>query len=243
MKTILTVAVLFVVAAANLAAQEPAKTKVAIVRLDRIVNSGVNFEQLRLLQTDKESLEAIRKINEEIGLLQKEIINAENETKLSEVGRKIQFLNQKMNLLRQRFVNNQDFHAAVRDFVVENYKDKYSLILQMDQNNSNRVVWKNNAEVVDITDDVSDRLRERIKQALGEQGFGWAPAYPPPATFYPYPASVLLPTPVVSPGPSIEPYGAPATSRAYEPAPRIAPIPSASPTAPPVRPTSIMPSR
>ncbi len=210
MKTLLTVAVLCSLAAANVAAQEPAGIKVAIVRLDRIISSGVNFEQLRLLQTDKESLEAIRKINEEIQLLQKEIINAENETRLSEVGRKIQFLNQKMNLLRQRFVNNQDYQAAVRDFVVENYKDKYSLILQMDQNNSNRVVWKNNAEVVDITDDVSDKLRERIKQVLGEQSFGWAPAYPPATLFWPAPVSAA--TPVVSPPPN-EFYGAPTPSR------------------------------
>ncbi len=239
MKTLLTVAVLCGLAAANVAAQEPAGIKVAIVRLDRIMNSGVNFEQLRLLQTDKESLEAIRKINEEIGSLQKEVINAENETKLSEVGRKIQFLNQKMNLLRQRVVNNQDFQAAVRDFVVENYKDKYALILQMDQNNSNRVVCKNNAEVVDITDDVSDRLRDRIKQALGEQSFGWEPAYPPPATFY-SPSVSVTPT-IVSPGPSIAPYVTPASRPEIVPAARVEfPTPS---TAPPVKPTSVTPVR
>ena len=232
MKTILTVAVLFVVAAANLAAQEPAKTKVAIVRLDRIVNSGVNFEQLRLLQTDKESLEAIRKINEEIGLLQKEIINAENETTLSQVGRKVQFLNQKMNLLRQRFMNNQmDMHAAVRDFVVENYKGQYSLILQLDQNYSNQVVWIGNAEVVDITDEAADKLKNRMKQVFGQQNFGWGGNYfPVPATFA---TPVLAPVPPATPDMISMP-------RPDGPVVRTVP-PASSSTTPPAKPVATTP--
>ena len=57
----------------------------------------------------------------------------------------------------------------LRKFVIDKYKDKYSLIIQQqDQGNVDRVIFKApNAEIDDITDDVREEFQKYLDQIGG----------------------------------------------------------------------------
>lgn len=174
MKTLLSVAMLSVALVGNALGQEPAKeqpkVKIAIVNLNRITNSGINYDRIRYLGLDKQTLDAIKKIDVEIQELQKQVVDANDETTLQEISRKMQFLNQKNSLLRQRIFNEpgRDIQAVLRTFIIEQFKDKYVLILyQQDSGMQDRVLWKGDAEVVDISGEVQDKFREFLDQLPG----------------------------------------------------------------------------
>ena len=203
MKTILAVALLLIVMVVKTEGQEPPKLKVAVVRVDRIVGGDVSWERLRILSADKGTLELLRKLNADVQSVQKQIIDTENEAKVAELAKKLAFLNQKANVLRQRFVNSSaDVQSPVRAFVVDNFKDKYPIIVQQNSNAPDSIIWKGNIETADITDEVLDKLKEYLYQISGGPNANPFPyatpssimPVPAPPTFAPVPAPVLSPS-------------------------------------------------
>ena len=175
MKIVLPLVVLSFCFAAITQAQEPAKAKIAVVRINAIVGNGNLYEKIRQLNySDKETQAAIKQINLDLKALGKEVADAEDEVKMADLSRKAQFLQQKLTLLRQCGANlnqnqNIDTNAIMRDFVVGTFKGKYQLILQQDSGGSDRnILWKGNADVDDITDDAGQKFREYLDQKLGE---------------------------------------------------------------------------
>jgi len=174
MKYLLPVALLSVALVGTVIGQEPAKeqpkVKIAIVNLNRIINSGINHDRIRYLGFDKQTLDAIKKIDVDIQDLQKQVVDANDEMTLQEISRKMQFLNQKSSLLRQRIYNEpgRDIQVVLRTFIIEQFKDKYTVILyQQDSGMPDRVLWKGDAEVVDISGEVQDKFREFLDQLPG----------------------------------------------------------------------------
>jgi len=172
MKTVLQVAMLSVFLPAIAMGQEPAQVKVAVVRINSIMSSGNFYEKVRLLGCDKETLAAMKKLSTELKAVQKQVIDVEDQALLSELGRRAQFLNQKINILMQRGMSgnsNVDLQAMIRKFVIDNYKDKYLLIMQQEPGMPDRAfLWKGNVQTDDITDEVSQKFREYLDTNLGE---------------------------------------------------------------------------
>lgn len=170
MRTILAVAVLSLLSAAQAECQEAAKLKIAVVRLDRLMNNeNGGYDRIRMLFADKDIAEGLKKINAEIKSTQKEILGVEDELQLAEMGKRIEFLNRKSNLLRQRMHNERggDMQKMVREFVISNYRDKYHMIAQ-DTGVFDRFLCKDNVEIVDITEDAAAKFKEYLDKALDE---------------------------------------------------------------------------
>jgi hypothetical protein len=145
--------------------KETPKFKVATLQIDRILNAGIDLERLRSLSADKDTLEAIQKIRAEIKGIQKEIANVEEEEKLAELGKKLGFLNNKSSLLVPRLMNNPmiDLQAMLRRIAIDHFKDGYSMIQEQsmqDPRSSERILWKNNVTIDDITEDVREYLKD-----------------------------------------------------------------------------------
>jgi hypothetical protein len=174
MKTVLPLVLLCFCYATIAAAQEPAKAKIAVVRVNVVMAGSSNlYEKMRqLYRCDKETREAIKKINTDLKALGKEVADTDDEAKVADLSRKAQFLQQKLSLLRQCGTNvnqNIDMNAIIRDFIVNTFKGKYQLILQQDSGGSDRAfLWKGNADVDDITDEAGQKFREYLDQSLGE---------------------------------------------------------------------------
>lgn len=155
-------------------AQEPAtpKVKIAVVRINAILNNGNYYDRARMLSADKDTLAAIKKVSTELKNLQKNAIDVDDELKLNDLGRRMQFLNQKLNILRQHVMNgnpNIDVQAMVRKFIVDRYKDKYPIIMQQDSGMPDRLfVWKGAVQTDDITDEVAEKFREHLEKLGGE---------------------------------------------------------------------------
>jgi hypothetical protein len=170
MRTVLTAALLSLLAAAPALSQEVAKIRVAVVRLDRLMNNEYGgYERLRLLLADKEIAAALKKIDAEIKATQKELLGVEDEIKLAEMGKRMEFLNRKSGLLKQRLYNDsgRDMQKLVRDFVINNYKGKYQLIAP-DPGVFDRFLYKDNVEIHDITDEAAAKFRDYLDKAAGE---------------------------------------------------------------------------
>ncbi len=170
MRTILTMTLASLLLAAGAECQEVAKIKVAVVRVDRLMNNEYGgYEKMRLLFADKDIVEGLKKINAEIKATQKEILGVEDELKLAEMGKRIEFLNRKSGLLRQRMYNDsgRDMQKLVREFVINNYKDKYHLIAQ-DPGVFDRFIYKDNVEISDITEEATAKFRDYLDKATGE---------------------------------------------------------------------------
>jgi septal ring factor EnvC (AmiA/AmiB activator) len=176
MKTVLQFAVLAIFVTTIATAQEIVKVKVAVIRIDAIEGGDNSFyDKARLLTCDKSILTAVKKINAELKNVQKQIIDVEDNDKLAELGRRVEFLNQKLNTLREQRQQgvggnpNLDLQAMIRKFVVGNYKDKYLLILWQDSRAHDRaIIWKGDVQIDDITDDVSQKFRDYLDTSLGE---------------------------------------------------------------------------
>ena len=168
MRTILAVAALFFLSAAQAESQEVAKLKVAVVRLDRLMsNQYADHDRMRLLVADKDVLDALNKINAEIKATQKEIIGVEDELQLAEMGRRLKFLNRKSNLLKRRMGNDsrRDIQKLVREFVINNYRYKYHLIAK-DSGAFDRFLYKDNIEITDITEDAVAKFKDYLDRTL-----------------------------------------------------------------------------
>jgi hypothetical protein len=173
MKIIFTTVLLSIGLAAHAASQDLPKLKVAIVNMQRIAMSGVNNEKIRLLSLDKATLEALRKINVEIQEVQAKIVDVNDEVELGDLGNRLQFLNRKSMLLKQRSMTTdsmRDTQGLLRRFVIDKFKDKYSLIMQQqDPGIADRILSKaGNVEIEDITDDVRDAFLKYVDQAGDE---------------------------------------------------------------------------
>lgn len=174
MKTLLPVAAISIFLATMAQGQELAKAKVATVRINSIAGSGNFYQRVRLLSCDKDTLAAIKKINAELKDVQKQIIDTEDDVKLADLGRRMRFLNQKRNVLRQHAMStnpntHMNMQTMIRKFIVDNYKDKYHMIFQQDSGRSDRfVIWKGNVQTDDITDEVGEKLREYLEKSIDE---------------------------------------------------------------------------
>jgi len=173
MKTVLPLVVLSFCFTTIAETQEPAKAKIAVVRINAITGSGNFYEKMRPLYcSDKETRAAIKKINTDLKAVGKEVADADDEAKVADLSRKAQFLQQKLSLLRQcGAIDNQNFdmNAIMRDFIVNTFKGKFQLILQQDSSGSDRAfLWKGNANIEDITDEAGQKFREYLEQSLGE---------------------------------------------------------------------------
>lgn len=160
--------------AATAIAAEPAERpqappiEVATVSMDRLT-SDLDSERLRQLLMDKDTLDALRRINADLGRLKKELIEAADELKLVEIKKQIDFANQKISLLRDRSGGNRELNARklATDFVIRRYAGRFSLIIQDSMNLEGRVLYKN-LRMVDITDEAAEALRKDIAERLGE---------------------------------------------------------------------------
>jgi hypothetical protein len=176
MKTVLTAMLLSFFLAANAESQEAPKVKVAVVNIQRMMNNGMNYDKIRLLSLDKSTLEALKKINTEIQEVQTQIVDVNDEVKLMDLGKRLDFLNRKSVLLRQRAMNGdtgRDMQATLRKFVVDRFKDKYALILQQQDTGNperDRVLWKGDTEVRDITDDAAEEFQKYVDELVGDTG-------------------------------------------------------------------------
>jgi hypothetical protein len=218
MKAIASAILLAIVLTSATEGQEPAKVKVASIRLNAVMQGGNFYDRIRLLALDKETLVAIKKINADIKSVQQEIVDAQDQAKLNDLQNKLNFLNQKLNILVQRSAGShggRDFQALLREFVIATYKGKYQLILQQDAGNPDPIMWRGGVEITDITDEAADKLRDRLSEiSVGSVGG----LYPPPSVAYPKASK------------------APATPPVAKPAPQ----PAAKPTPPPATPTPLL---
>jgi hypothetical protein len=183
MKTIITTVLLSILFIAHAESQELPKVKIAVVNLQRISMSGINSDKIRLLSLDKATLRALNKINTEIQEVQTQIVDVNDEITLADLGRRLSFLQQKSMMLRQRTMNSEssrDIQGLIRRFVIDKFKDKYSLIIQQqDTGNADRVISKaGNVEVEDITDDVRDEFYKYLEHA-GDESTQPAKSSPP----------------------------------------------------------------
>jgi hypothetical protein len=171
MKTIARVVVLSILMTPFAAGQETPKLKIAVVRIQSVIGEGNLYERVRLASCDKDALAAIKKLTAEMKSLQKKVVDVEDEMELADLGKRVQLLNQKINVLRQNPGGNfnPDMQAIVRKFVVDNFKDKYSIIMQQDSGYSDRVfLWKGGVETDDITDEVGRKFRAYLDKQLAE---------------------------------------------------------------------------
>ena len=194
MRAVLPVAVMSILCATIVEAQELAKAKVAVVRLRAIFQDGGFSDKLKLLSLDKKKLEPMKKIGAEIKALQKEVADAQDQAKLTDLQSKLQFFYQKLSLLTQPTMNSRaDPRRLLCDFIISNYKDKYSMILQEE---TDPFIWKGGVEITDITGDVMEKINEQADEiAIGDIRHV-------PATYYPPKLVPAVATPpVVKPAP------------------------------------------
>ena len=78
--------------------------EIGVIQIGRITND-LDFEKLKMLNLDKDTLDAIKKINLDQAKLKKDIIVATDEIKLMEIQKLHEFNNKKLSLLRDRNAN------------------------------------------------------------------------------------------------------------------------------------------
>ena len=170
MKTVFASIVVALLAAVPALGQDAAKIRVAVVRLDRVMSQEYGgYDRLRLLLAEKEVAAGLKKIDDEMKSLQKQVLDVDDEVQLAEIGKRIELLNRKSNLLRQRVYNNPhwDMQKTVRQFVIDRYKNQFHLIA-MDHAAMDRFFYKKNVEIVDITEDAAAKFRDYLDRAAGE---------------------------------------------------------------------------
>lgn len=187
MKALLYTVLAFVLATEALCA-EPEKVNVAVVNINAMMNSGNFHQRVMLLSLDKETIAAMKTIAADIKKVRKDIVDADDQEKLNDLQNRQQFLQRKLQIISQRSMQSNRGHNSqllVRQFVVETFKDKYPIIMQSEQNGMDPFVWKGGVEVVDITDEATDKLRERLDEVSvgsfdGGPFFGGHPAIASP---------------------------------------------------------------
>jgi hypothetical protein len=207
MRAIIPAMLLSILLMAQAEGQEPAKVKVASIRMNAVMQNGNLHAKIRLLELDQETLAAIKKVNAEIKTVQQEIVDAQNKEKLNVLQNKLQFLNKKIDLLTQRSTGRRTkkgFQTLLREFIVATYKDEYQLILQQDAGGHDPILWKRGVEITDVTDETVKKLRERLGE-ISTGSVGGPYLAPVPATAYPKARPAPPPQPAAKPSPSPAP--------------------------------------
>jgi hypothetical protein len=152
--------------------QEGARLKVAVIRLERLVrqdNVG-GYDRIRLAMMDKNVAECLKKIDGEAKMLEKELLKADDEIKMADIKKRMEFLGQKKNLIKGR-LNNCDVGGSTqrlaRNFVIENYKDKYDIIAQ-DASFLDRCLFRRDVEVRDISEEAAQKFKKYLDKQLGQ---------------------------------------------------------------------------
>jgi len=154
--------------AVEVEAPAPPQMAVAIVQLNKMTGD-MDYDKVRLLNLDKDSLEAIKKINAEMAKLKKEIIEATDEVKLMDLQKQMEFNNKKLALLRDRNSNREvNVQKLAQDYVVRKFSRRYSMILQDASSLDNRAIYKNVA-ITDITEEAAAGFRAEISERIGEK--------------------------------------------------------------------------
>jgi hypothetical protein len=170
MRTILAASVLSLLLAARAYGEESPKMKVAILRLDYIAGRGELHEKIFLLSSEKATRNAMKEVRAEIRRTMNKIVDAGDESELNELGRRLSLLNRKIQLIQQSAMQDQRFNNAqsmIHRFVIDHYKDKYSLILQ-DPSGLDRAIWKGAVEIRDITEEVADQFQKHLNKLVDE---------------------------------------------------------------------------
>lgn len=167
-------AIALALAAITAAAAEPAERQaappieVATVSMERLT-ADLDYDRLRLLQMDKDTLEAQRRIQADLARLKKELIEATDELKLAEIKKQMDFANQKLGILRDRTGRQEvNQRKVATEFILRRYAPRYALILQDSMTIEGRVLYKN-LRLVDITEEAAEALRKDIAERLGER--------------------------------------------------------------------------
>jgi hypothetical protein len=154
------------------AESEKPHMEVAVVQLSRLTND-VDYEKVRLLNMDKDTVEAVKKISSELAGLKRQIIDVKDEVVLMEIQKQIEFNTRKLSILRSsssssREVNIQKFAS---EFIVKKFSGRFPLILQDSNSLDGRIIYKN-IKVVDITDEAADAFRQELSERIGEKSDG-----------------------------------------------------------------------
>jgi hypothetical protein len=168
MRTVLAAAALSIFWTTCAQCEEAPAVTVAIIRMDRVMNTGNFYDRARLLFGNKDIIEAIRKNNDEIKSTYDEVIKTEDSVRLAELESRMQFLKRKVGILRQGIADGgRDIQGPFREFVVKTYGAKYPIILQ-DLNAFDRCLNRR-VEIVDLSDEAADKFRAYIDQLVGEE--------------------------------------------------------------------------
>ena len=149
---------------------EKPQMEVAVVQINRLT-SDLDYEKIRMLNLDKDTIEAIKKINAEQARLKKDIIDVADESKLMDIQKQIEFNNRKLSLLRDRNSGNNrevNVQKMATDFIIRKYSGRYSMILQDAGGIDGRVIYKN-VKIVDITEEASDAFKKEFIEKVGEK--------------------------------------------------------------------------
>ncbi len=143
---------------------------VPFVRLDYLIGRGELQEKMFLLSGDKTTRNAVKEIRNKIQETVAKIVDAANESELNELGNRLNYLNRKIQLIQQAAMQDRrsrNMQSILRSFVIDRYKDKYSLIVQ-DLSGFDRAIWKGNVEIRDITEEVAEQFQEHLDKLAGE---------------------------------------------------------------------------
>ncbi|MEK7413724.1 MAG: hypothetical protein AAB263_10470 [Planctomycetota bacterium] len=168
MKYVLILAVL-AVTCHGVDAEKP-QMEVAVVQINRLT-SDLDYEKIRMLNLDKDTIEAVKKINAEQARLKKEIIDVADETKLMDIQKQIEFNSRKLSILRDRNSSNTreiNVQKMATDFIVRKYSGRYSMILQDTNSMDGRIIYKN-LKIVDINEEASDAFKKELAERVGEK--------------------------------------------------------------------------
>jgi hypothetical protein len=149
--------------------QEKPSIEIAVVQVDR-VTGDFDYERLKMLSMDKDTLEATRKLNADQAKLKRDIIEATDEAKLMDLQKQLEFNAKKLSLLRDRNGSNRDINIRkiLSEFIVRTYSTRFALILQDTNGIEGRAIYKN-VKVTDITDEAAEAFKKDLSDKLGDK--------------------------------------------------------------------------
>lgn len=149
---------------------ERPQLEIAVVQMNRLTND-IDYDRIRLLNLDKDTIEAIKKINADQAKLKKDIIEVTDEVKLMDIQKQVDFNNKKLMILRDRNGGgNRDVNIQklAGDFVVKRYAGRFAMILQDTNGIDGRVLYKN-VKITDISEEAADAFKKDLAERIGER--------------------------------------------------------------------------
>jgi hypothetical protein len=153
----------------RVAEPEKPRFEIAVVQISRVTND-IEYDKIRLLNLDKDTIDAIKKINLESASLKKEIIEVKDEIKLMEIQKQLDFNSKKLSILRDRNSSGREVNIQkiATDFIVKKFSGRYAMILQDTNGIEGRVMYKN-IKVVDITEEASELFKKDFAEKTGDK--------------------------------------------------------------------------